>query len=298
MLTTDWITIGTAGPTIDGRKISEQLLTEAAEDYDPEEYTAVISSDHLLWMYGNFGRVDSLRTSRDKKDRLTLQAKIVPNGRMIEMNKQGQRLFTSMELTDDFAGSGRGYLMGLAVTDEPASIGTSRLQFSKQQPAPFLMNTPEPFRIDSPKPESNDETVAETGDQDEQGFRRFMKTIWHCLSTNQLSPQPVPLEDDDMTEEQFNSLKSLHEQQLAALQELTTLAKQKDSDNGKGDNGNADDDNSDSDNETGDMKAAITAMGQSINELKTQFSDALKGQQPGTHIPASTGSPESAETFI
>ena len=143
-LTTDWLTIGTSGPAVDGRKISEQMLLEAAETYDPDEYEAVISSEHLLWSYGNFGRVSKVRTSTDKKDRTVLQAKIQPNRRLIEMNSQGQRLHTSMELTDDFAGTGKAYLVGLAVTDEPASLGTSLLQFSKngsgQKPCPLLIS--------------------------------------------------------------------------------------------------------------------------------------------------------------
>ena len=85
------------------------------------------------------------------------------------------------------------------------------------------MNTPEPFRISFPKTVEDEHTLTCTGNQDEQGFRRFMKTIWQTLSNTEEKPQPLPSEDEDMTEEQFNTLKTLHEQQLTALQELTTL---------------------------------------------------------------------------
>ena len=300
MLTTDWITIGTAGPTIDGRKISENLLNEAADDYDPEEYTAVISSDHMLWMFGNFGQVHSLRTNRDKKDRLTLQAKIIPNGRLIQMNKEGQRLFTSMELTDDFAGSGRGYLMGLAVTDEPASVGTSRLQFSKQEPAPFLLNTPEPFRISFPKTVEDEHTLTCTGNQDEQGFRRFMKTIWQTLSNTEEKPQPLPSEDEDMTEEQFNTLKTLHEQQLTALQELTTLTKEARGDQGDGgtDAGDAGKGGKDTPDNFSELKTSFESLASSITELKSQVTELADTAKPGTQVPTSTGAPDSAAQFV
>ena len=38
-----------------------------------------------------------------------------------------------MEIIKNFAGSGKAYLVGLALTDSPASTGTSMLQFSMQQ---------------------------------------------------------------------------------------------------------------------------------------------------------------------
>ena len=40
LLLTDWLTICTAGPTVDGRTIEEKWLTEAAKNYDREEYPA------------------------------------------------------------------------------------------------------------------------------------------------------------------------------------------------------------------------------------------------------------------
>ncbi len=134
MLLTDWVIIGTAGNTIDGRVILEKDLTDAAEIYDCDEYTAVLNSDHALSWYGNFGNVHQVRLSKDKKYRTTLQEKIAPNFRLIEMNRNGQRMFCSMGLQDDFAGTGKTYLSGLAMTDEPASLGTSIVWFFKRRP--------------------------------------------------------------------------------------------------------------------------------------------------------------------
>ena len=214
-LTTDWLTIGTAGPTVDGRKISEQMLLEAAETYDPDEYEAAISSDHLLWWFGNFGRVAKVRASTDKKDRTVLQAKIQPNRRLIEMNANGQRLHTSMELEPDFAGTGKAYLMGLAVTDEPAGLGTSLLQFSKSKPCPLLIsNQTETIQLpDSAQPAEQCE---------DQLFQRFKQRLF-----KELKKPNDPPEDNDMTEEQFKTLKDQGEKQVEAVEKLTNLLEDK-----------------------------------------------------------------------
>ncbi len=48
----------------------------------------------------------------------------------MELVKKGQKLFTSMEVSPKFAGYGKAYLVGLAATDNPASLGTEMLTFS------------------------------------------------------------------------------------------------------------------------------------------------------------------------
>ncbi len=127
-LLTDWLTIGTAGPTTDGRDIKKKWLTDAAETYDPDEYTAVANAEH--W-FGNFGSVRELRTVEDKKGRTVLQARLRPNKYYLQQNSEDLRLFFSMELTHNFAGTGKTYLTGLATTDRPASLGTTEAHFSR-----------------------------------------------------------------------------------------------------------------------------------------------------------------------
>lgn len=51
---------------------------------------------------------------------------------LVEANQKGQKLFTSIEYYKKFADTDRAYLVGLAVTDTPASRGTQPLKFSKQ----------------------------------------------------------------------------------------------------------------------------------------------------------------------
>ncbi|UKI31410.1 MAG: GPO family capsid scaffolding protein [Lentisphaeria bacterium] len=86
LLLTDWLTICTAGPTVDGRTIEEKWLTEAAKNYDREEYPAFVNCEHY---YGNLGTVWELRTERDKKSRLCLQARIRVNKYFLQQNAEG-----------------------------------------------------------------------------------------------------------------------------------------------------------------------------------------------------------------
>jgi len=54
----------------------------------------------------------------------------------VKINQAGQKVYTSVEIDPKFADTGEAYLVGLAVTDSPASTGTSRLSFSAIQKAP------------------------------------------------------------------------------------------------------------------------------------------------------------------
>ena len=46
------------------------------------------------------------------------------------MNEQEQKIYSSVEILPDFPEEGMHYLVGLAATDQPASLGLSRLAFS------------------------------------------------------------------------------------------------------------------------------------------------------------------------
>jgi hypothetical protein len=140
LLLTDWVKIGTAGPTKDGREIQDSTLLEMADTYDPDEYTAVIKSSHD---YGyNFGSVRELRTAKDKKGRTVLQARLQPNYYYLSQNSMSSKLFTSMEVQHNFAKSGKAYLTGLAATDNPASLGTTELHFDAEKTPDLYISAP------------------------------------------------------------------------------------------------------------------------------------------------------------
>ncbi|MCP6043100.1 GPO family capsid scaffolding protein, partial [Klebsiella pneumoniae] len=49
---------------------------------------------------------------------------------LVAYTRNLQKLFTSMEVNTSFADTGKAYLVGLAATDDPASLGTEMLTFS------------------------------------------------------------------------------------------------------------------------------------------------------------------------
>jgi hypothetical protein len=130
-----WKRVATSGTTADGREILPQELRDIAETYKPSKYTAVIWCDHERWS-GSHGTVFAVRLVEEGDDleegQIALEAQLKPNDRLLYLNDQGQKLFSSIEITPNFAGSGKAYLTGLGVTDEPASLGTQELYFSRK----------------------------------------------------------------------------------------------------------------------------------------------------------------------
>jgi len=126
---TDWKKIAQSGPTVDGRNIDPQWLHDMAELYNPEkQYTALMWPEHSRFS-DNLGKVVELKVE-DEGEHVALYARLVPNRQLLYKNSNGQGLFTSIEVLEDFAGTGKFYLGGLGITDSPASLGTTELRFS------------------------------------------------------------------------------------------------------------------------------------------------------------------------
>lgn len=141
--------IGVEGATTDGRTIERSWLEQMAANYDPAVYTAVINMEHIKGYtpdsaFRRFGVVDALDTEEISdgllKGKLGLYAVINPTDELVTMTGNMQKLFTSMEIRPEFADTGEAYLIGLAVTDDPASLGTEMLQFSANAGANPLAN--------------------------------------------------------------------------------------------------------------------------------------------------------------
>lgn len=133
--------VATEGATTDGREIDKKWLTDMAETYAPATYAARVNMEHVRGITADppfqaLGDVLSLRTGTADftiggkiVTRTTLEAEIDALDPLVAMNKAGQKLYTSIEVNPNFAGTGKAYLVGLAVTDSPASLGTEMLQF-------------------------------------------------------------------------------------------------------------------------------------------------------------------------
>ena len=133
-----WFRIALAGDTTDGREIKAEWIVQMAQNYDPNTYGARINMEHFRsvfpdGVFGAYGDVLALKTEKvdingEEKD--ALFAQIEPTQSLIELNKKKQKVYTSIEVDDNFANKGSAYLVGLAVTDSPASLGTEMLQFA------------------------------------------------------------------------------------------------------------------------------------------------------------------------
>lgn len=135
-----WTRIAVEGATTDGRTIERKWIQEMAEQYSPNTYGARMNCEHLrgIWPgsdFGAYGDVVALKAEEVEiggKKKLALFAQMVPTDSLLELNKKGQKVYTSIEVNPEFADTGKAYLVGLAITDSPASLGTEMLQFSAQ----------------------------------------------------------------------------------------------------------------------------------------------------------------------
>lgn len=135
-----WFTVATEGQTTDGRVIERAWLQEIAATYDRTKYGARIWMEHIRGVlpdspFKAYGDVLAVRAQENKDGKLELQAQLDPTNELVAMTKARQKIYTSIEIQPDFAKSGKHGLIGLGVTDSPASLGTSILEFSAKNPA-------------------------------------------------------------------------------------------------------------------------------------------------------------------
>ncbi|WP_324017772.1 GPO family capsid scaffolding protein [Aeromonas hydrophila] len=193
-LRTGWVCIATEGTTVDGREITAAWLTDMAETYDPEYYTALIWPEHERW--SNFGYVQELKTEA-VDGKLKLFAILSPTRDLVYYNQVGQYRFCSIEPLEQFADLGRTYLRGLGVTDEPASTGTTHLKFKNKNGESRLIGTSEPLDLSTfklPKHEKADGLIT-----------KFFSFLASHGEPDQ-KPTPSHPEDEEMTKEQFELL--------------------------------------------------------------------------------------------
>lgn len=136
-----WFRIGVEGDTCDGRVISATDIQEMAETFDPRIYGCRINLEHIRGImpdgpFNRYGDVTELKAEKIDDDsalkgKLALFGKVAPLDNLVDMVAKGQKVYTSMEIKPNFGNSGKCYLVGLAVTDDPASLGTEYLEFCR-----------------------------------------------------------------------------------------------------------------------------------------------------------------------
>lgn len=216
-----WFVVATEGATTDGRTINRSWIEQMAANYDPKKYGARVNLEHIKWRYmwnddphsKCYGDVVGLKMEENAEGKLQLLAQIDPTDDLIKLNKDRQKIYTSIECDPNFADTGEAYLVGLAVTDNPASLGTEMLAFSAGASANPLNNRKE-------KAENlftaAIETELEFEEVKEKGLSVFAKI-------RALFADKEKTDDERFTDHQ-KSIELLAEQTQKTLEKLTALS--------------------------------------------------------------------------
>ena len=143
MSKTKWFRVAVEGATAtDGRIIEKQWLSDIGAGYKRETYGARVNLEHIRGFtpdgpFKAYGDVLAVKTENvtielngKSETRLALFAQVDPTDELVKFTKARQKIYTSIEVAPNFANSGKAGLVGLAVTDSPASLGTDILSFS------------------------------------------------------------------------------------------------------------------------------------------------------------------------
>lgn len=134
-----WFRVAVEGATTDGRKIKRSWIEQMAKNYNTDVYGARVNIEHIKGYHPDssfkrYGDILAVKAEEIKDGllagKLALYVQIEPTEDLIKLNKSKQKVYTSIEVNVSFADTGEAYLIGLAVTDDPASLGTEFLEFS------------------------------------------------------------------------------------------------------------------------------------------------------------------------
>ncbi|HHT3327753.1 GPO family capsid scaffolding protein [Klebsiella pneumoniae] len=232
--------VAVSGNTVDGREIQPQHLRDAAANYSQDVYGARVNIEHYLSPYpgsdfGAMGDVAALSTEDITEGplagRTALYAEIEPSDRMVQMTNKGEKVYSSIELHPQFALNGKAYIVGLAMTDTPASLGTERLKFATQQRASvmaFNNQQVEPPMFSEAIEAEVIELTAQRSDEGAKWYSRVMGIISKGQKTDDQRfsqmHQVVEAVAQSQSEQidQFNAAELERQQDKAALQKLTT----------------------------------------------------------------------------
>nr|WP_320126306.1 GPO family capsid scaffolding protein [uncultured Shewanella sp.] len=204
-LVTDWLRIATEGNTFQNVPIQRQWIVDIAETYNAKTYGARIWPDHRRW-YGAWGDVVEVK-AEEIDGKLCLFCKLTPNSQLILANEQDQKVYSSIELDPNFAGTGKAYLTGLGVTDEPASLGTDRLKFSvKDRLANHKYGAPEQLVMSYPLASTEDKKPTDKATEAASLFSKLVS----LFSTQAPDPKQEAAtdhpEEEPMDKQQFETL--------------------------------------------------------------------------------------------
>lgn len=279
--------VGTEGDTTDGRKIERSWIQQMADHFDRNLYGARVWLEHLRGLYPDstfraYGDVTALEAREVEDGKLALFAQIDPTDDLVAMNKARQKLYTSMEVDTNFARRGHAYLIGLAVTDTPASLGTEMLAFSAAHPEAsplaarkvspdniFTAATPTTLEFEEMIAPENKPAATPTPTEEKTLLSRI-KDLLGAKPETPPAPAAPQFSVDDL-EGSFTALAEAHAKQAADF----TAARTEDAATIKA------------------LQDQVTALSAGLEEVSKAF-DAFRAQldaepAPGTQRPAATG---------
>lgn len=136
--------VAVEGATTDGRNIERSWIEDMGQLYNPDTYGARVNLEHFRGIFPDgpfkaYGDVVSAKsqeiTEGALKGKLALLVQVDPTADLIKLSKAKQKVYPSIEVSPNFADTGRAYLVGLAITDSPASLGTEMMSFAAQHPS-------------------------------------------------------------------------------------------------------------------------------------------------------------------
>lgn len=118
----NWFRVAVEGATSDERTIKRSWLEEAANNFNPSTYGALIWLEHYrnvlpdspFKTYGDVLVVKTEEVDINGQKKLALFAQVEPTPELIAMNKAKQKIYTSIEIDDNFSDTGEAYIVGLA----------------------------------------------------------------------------------------------------------------------------------------------------------------------------------------
>lgn len=210
-LISDFFCVAMSGKTIDGREINPEWLLQAAKEYDQQLYASRIWFEHIRW-FGAFGDIVAVKAEKDENGIIRIYNRISPSPELVNMKRNGQALYSSIEIIPKLERTGKAYQIGLGVTDSPASFGTDRMDFSVRH-----LEKDSIFTASMEVPDLDFQTERTFFDFG----RLFNKKNLTAPETN--LPTDSPIEVNDMTPEEYKAAAAeVFKQQKTEMAELFT----------------------------------------------------------------------------
>lgn len=169
--------VAVEGATCDGRTLERQHIVQMAQRFNPTVYGARVNLEHLRGYSPNsdfraYGDVIAVKaeeiTEEPLKGKMGLYVQVDATDDLVALKKNRQKIYHSIEVHPSFADTGEAYLMGLACTDSPASLGTEMMEFcSKNTVNPLASRKHDPACFFTAAVESTMEFEDEQPPQDE-----------------------------------------------------------------------------------------------------------------------------------